>query len=202
MQSLELSPHTVDLARVARELDLESRLQQIPATAQTRGIHFLSLREAAKRRNVFGFRELDRILDRPRRSYGLYPVSELVEATAVAGALVNPIDPREGMRNIWRDNPAYATQTWYGRVFAKYLAPNPVTALRWLEISHDYIENYGTWRLEVRGPRCAVMHHLDEYFWLDALRGACEGLLVLCGANGRVEMECDSPFAGRFQIEW
>src|SRR5262249_4108153 len=103
---------------------------------------------------------------------------------------------------IWRDNPAYATQTWYGRVFSKYLAPNPLTALRWLEISHDYIENYGEWRLEGRGTGHAVMHHVDEDFWLHALRGACEGMLTLCGATGHVELESDGLFSGRLVIRW
>jgi uncharacterized protein (TIGR02265 family) len=201
MQSVQTQPRTVDLARAAKELDLEWRLKNIPANAQTRGIHFHSLRDAARRARLSGVPQLDRILETQRRSYALYPVKELVEATAIAGALANA-DPREGMRELFRGNTAYVTQTWYGRVFTKYLAPNPLTALRWVEISHDYIENYGGWRLEVRGAHSAIMHHVDEYFWLDALRGACEGMLSLCGAPADVGLECDSPFAGRFVIEW
>src|SRR5262249_35825030 len=102
--ALETQLQTVDLPRISRELDLESRLRQIPATARTRGIHFHSLREASRRRGLLGIPELDRILDAPRRSYALYPVSELVEATAIAGALA-AVDPREGMRELWKDNP-------------------------------------------------------------------------------------------------
>jgi hypothetical protein len=144
---------------------------------------------------------LDRLLDAPRRSYALYPVGELVEATALAGALAHP-DPREGMRLIWGSHTAYATQTWYGRVFTKYLTPDPWTALRWLEASHDYLEGYGEWRMELRGSGSAIVHFLDEYLWLDALRGACEGMLTLCGTSGRVDVETDGPFKGRLLVRW
>jgi uncharacterized protein (TIGR02265 family) len=201
MPSLHPEVENVDLARVTRELDLEWRLRNIPVGARTRGIHFHGLREAVRRRRLTGVRDLDRILEPQRRVYALYPVVELVEATAIAGALVHA-DPREGMRELFRDHTAYVTQTWYGRAFSKYLAPNPLTALRWIENCHDYIESYGRWRLEIRSANSAIMHHLDEYFWLDALRGSCEGMLTLCGTTADVALECDGPFNGRFVIDW
>jgi uncharacterized protein (TIGR02265 family) len=201
MQSVGLQAQTVDLTAIARELDLEWRLANIPAKALTRGIHFNGLREEVRRRRLAGVPRLNSLLATPRRSYALYPVAELVEAAAIAGALAHA-DPRTGMRELFRGYPAYATKTWYGRVFTKYLAPGPVTALHWLEVSHDYIENYGQWRLERRGPHHVIMHHVDEYLWLDALRGACEGMLMLCGATAEVEVETDGPFDGRFVIRW
>jgi hypothetical protein len=38
--------------------------------------------------------------------------------------------------------------------------------------------------------------------WLDAYRGACEGMLELCGVQGEVRCELDSPFSGRLVITW
>jgi hypothetical protein len=85
-------------------------------------------------------------------------------------------------------------------VFAKYL--RPYDALRWLERSRDYIANYGKWRLEDRGEGHAIMHKYDEYFWLDAFRGACEGMLTVCGVRGDVRCELDTTFNGRLVIRW
>ena len=190
---------TVDLARAARELDLEWRLKNIPESACLRGAYFKVLRAELTRRGLLQSPELRKFFVIQHHSYSLYPVRELVEAFAIAGATVDP-NVREGMAQLFRSNVRYQTTNWFGRVFRKYL--RPYDALRWLERSRDYIGNYGRWRLESRGPGHAIMHKYSEYFWFDALRGAAEGLLEMCEVQGEVTVEEDSAFNGRFVFRW
>lgn len=190
---------SVDFARAAGELDLEWRLKNIPASAKVRGVFFSVLNDEMQRRRLASVPEIRRFLTVPHHSYALYPATELVEAFAIAGALIHP-DPREGMRELFSGSIRYVTQTWYGKFFSKYL--RPYDALRWIERSREYIANYGRYRLEPRGDNDAILHKYDEYFWLDALRGGCEGMLEACGVRGEVKIELDSPFCGRFVIHW
>jgi hypothetical protein len=189
----------VDLAQATRELDLEWRLRNIPATARLRGAFFQVLNNELSVRGLARLPELDRFRLAERKSYSLYPVRELVEAFAIGGAIAHK-DVREGMRQLFTSNVRYQTHYWYGRVFLRYL--RPYDALRWLERSRDYIGDYGHWRLEYRSEGHAIMHKRGEYFWFDALKGAAEGLLDVCGVHGEVQVEEDAPFNGRFIFRW
>ncbi len=192
----------VDLARSSALLGLDSRLRQIPASAQSRGLFFNMLRDDMAKRGLGDVPELKALLTTSRRSYGFYPVRELIEAYAIAGALVNA-DPIEGMRALFWGAVGYSAGTWYGRAFSRYIRPDPAAALRWLERSREYVANYGSWRLEVRSPEHAIMHMFDEFFWIEgAQRGGCEGLLTACGVEGEVLADLDAPFRGRLDIRW
>jgi Protein of unknown function (DUF2378) len=189
----------VDLEKAAIALDLERRLRAIPAAARTRGIFFNMLRDDMTRRGLVGAPELARFMRATYRSYALYPVIDVVEAFGIAASLVHT-DPHEGLRQLFSGTAPYVTSTWYGRVFARYTTP--YDAMRWLERSREYVANYGGWRLESRGEGHAIFHKHEEYFWLDALRGGCEGLLRICGVVGTVDLELDDPFNGRLVVRW
>jgi uncharacterized protein (TIGR02265 family) len=196
-------PHVaVDLVRAAEQIGLRKRLDAIPATAHSRGIFFNMLRDDLGRRGLLGAHEIGPILAKPRRSYAYYPTRELVEAYGVAGAIIHP-DPLEGVRQLFAGTATYFSSTWYGRAFARYLRPDPRSALSWIERSRDFVANYGVWRLEIRGPEHAVFHMFDEYFWIEAAqRGGCEGMLLACGVEGEVVATLDEPFVGRLDIRW
>ena len=189
----------VDLGSAAEQLDLENRVAAIPPTACIRGVFFHLLREEMRRRRL-EMPAVSRLTERTR-SYGLYPARDLCRAFAYAGALVRA-NAEEGIRELFTASVKYFASTWYGRAFARFLHPDPLLALRWIERSRDYVANYGRWRLEVRGPQHAVFHMFDEYFWMHAHRGGCEGLLAACRVQGEVHAELDDPFNGRLDIRW
>jgi uncharacterized protein (TIGR02265 family) len=192
----------VDLGRAAEQIGLRERLEAIPGSAHSRGIFFNQLREDLARRGLLGAPEIERLLSKPRRSYAYYPTRELVEAYGVAGAIIHP-DPLEGVRLLFAATATYFSSTWYGKAFARYLRPDPRSALSWIERSREFVANYGAWRLEIRGPEHAVFHMFDEYFWIEAAqRGGCEGMLLACGVEGEVVATLDEPFVGRLDIRW
>jgi uncharacterized protein (TIGR02265 family) len=192
----------VDLPVATERLHLRSRLAAIPATAHSRGVFFNLLRDDLARRRLLDIPDLRRLVGGNQKSYGYYPTRDLVEAYAIAGAIVNP-DPIDGMRQLFTDATRYYTSTWFGRVLARYLQPDPRAALAWVERSRDFIADYGRWRLEIRGPEHAVIHMFDEYFWIEgALRGGCEGMLIACGVEGEVNAELDDRFNGRLDVRW
>ena len=196
-------PHvSVDLGAAAKQIGLSARLAAIPATAKSRGIFFNMLRDDLSRRGLLGIPEISRLLAKPRRSYAFYPTRELVEVYGVAGAVLDP-DPLEGVRQLFAGTATYFSSTWYGRAFARYLRPDPRSALAWIERSREFVANYGRWRLEIRAPEHAVFHMFDEYFWIEAAqRGGCQGMLRACGVEGEVVAELDDMFVGRLDIRW
>jgi uncharacterized protein (TIGR02265 family) len=165
-------------------------------------VFFNLLRDELKRRGLLGMRELRPILETPRRSWELYPARDVIEAYGIAGAIIEP-DPLEGVRRLFFGAASYFASTWYGRAFSRYLKPDPASAFDWIERSREHAANYGRWRVEHRGRDHAVIHMIDEYFWIDAAqRGGCEGTLAACGVTGTVEVELDSPYTGRLDVRW
>lgn len=200
---IKVASLSVDLGSVAKALDLEERLRLTPSTARVRGVFFQLIEAQLRRRGLARSSEWRLAAGNAARYvHVLYPVADLLQAMAVAGALLNP-DPREGIREILSDGARFVSSTWFGRTFRTVFSPDPLSALRWLERSHDYICNYGRWRVEERGPGRATLHMYDEYFWIDSLhRGGCEGLLQACGVVGTVHASLDGLFTGRLEIGW
>jgi hypothetical protein len=194
---------TVDLGRAANALDLASRLRAVPPSAKSRGIFFKLIEDDLKRRGLkdrLSWKEAASFDS--RRGYALYPVTDLMQAFADAGALVDQ-DPREGVRQIFGGGSRYFATSLVGRTFQRFLRPDPTAALLWLERSRTHLCNYGRWRVEQRRAGHVVLHMVDEYLWIDsAHRGGCEGLLAACGVVGEVNAEMDGPFDGRLDVRW
>lgn len=190
----------VDLADVMADLDLERRLRDVPDTARTRGVFFNLIQYELNRRGLVLPSKI-----RPAggwKSYAYYPTRSLLTAYATAGALVDP-SPLQGVRLIFHGTARYYANTWFGRVFQRFIKPDPTDALYWIERSREHVANYGRWRIESRGLGKAVVHMFDEYFWIEAAqRGGCEGLLEACGVQGEVTAELDGPFDGRLLVQW
>jgi uncharacterized protein (TIGR02265 family) len=198
-----VSSLSVDMGTVARALDLDERLRRTPSTAKVRGVFFQLIDAQLRRRGLASASEWRLAAGKATRHvHVLYPATDLLRAMAIAGALMNP-DPRQGVREIFSDGARFAAATWFGRTFRTVFSPDPLSALRWLERSHDYICNYGRWRVEERGPGRATLHMYDEYFWIDCLHlGGCEGLLEACGVVGTVHASLDTLFTGRLEVAW
>jgi uncharacterized protein (TIGR02265 family) len=192
-----------DFPRASSVLDLERRVSETPASAQVRGIFFRLLEDDLARRGLKGWIQWRTVLGEDPQSYRLYPARSLLVAYAKAAALVSSSDPREGVRALFRGICLPFSQSTYGRAWQRFLKPDPLNALRWLDRCREHICNYGTWRLESRGPGHATLHMVDEYFWIDAAhRGGCEGMLEVCGVDGEVTAEMYSLFSGRLDVRW
>jgi uncharacterized protein (TIGR02265 family) len=186
------------------DLDLEARLRQVPESARVRGVFFRLLEQDLARRGLkesasWGW---DRVLGEQPRSYRLYPVRPLLVAYATAGGLVAPVQSA-GLRDIFRRNCVPYSESWFGHGLKRFLQPDFLRALRWIEKCRDHFCDYGRWRVESERDGMATIHMVDEYLWIEsAHRGGCEGLLEACGRTGEVTVELDGPFAGRLNIRW
>lgn len=187
----------IDLSR----LDLERRLAAIPARAAVRGAFYNLIHHSLERRGLGSALSVQPELAEPRRSYKLYPARDWVLAFATGGALLDS-NPLEGMATIFGDGPRYFVNTWFGEVLRRFIQPDPLPALRWIERSREHLCNFGHWRIETRGENRLILHMFEEYMWLEAHRGGCEGLLDMCGVKGTVRATQDGLFQGRLEIEW
>ena len=186
------------------ELDLSTRLRRVPPSARTRGIFFRVLEDDIARRGLRARLDWDweAMLGEQPRSYALYPVRDLLVAYADAARLVGS-DSNEAVRDIFRGGCRAFSDSWFGRGLKRFIAPDPLGALRWIERSRDHMCDYGRWRIESEGAGRATIHMVDEYVWIDsAHRGGCEGLLEACGVTGEVTAEVDDLFHGRLRVRW
>lgn len=194
---------TVDLQQAAAALDLEARLRAASRSARVRGIWFKMTADAVKRRGrtaEAAFREAGG--GASRWAFLLYDAREYLAEATLAAALLNPADPREGLRDIWRNAACYSTILHPGS-FLHLLQPNPMIALRWLVRNRDHFATFGFWRLEERSPEHAVMHLHEELIWIDsAHKGGAEGLLHASGVSGTVDVELVDRFSGRLHLRW
>jgi uncharacterized protein (TIGR02265 family) len=195
---------SVDLAQATALLDLDRRLRETPESAQTRGVWFAMTADYMRRQGTAidtAWRAIVRVA--PRTIFRMYPLREYMHEVAFAAAVLNPSDPLEAMRRIWRDTPRYYTSSVIGRSCLRFLRPEPLPGWRWLERHREHFCNYGSWRLEVRGADYVIMHYFDEYLWIDgAHRGGAESLLEACGVEGGAEPELISPYSGRMHVRW
>lgn len=194
---------TVDLDRARAELELDSRLARVAATAALRGVWFTTIGDAVGRAGpgaVAAFQHLAR--PKSRWFFRLYPLAEYLEEIAVAAAILAPEDARAGVAAIWRHNHEYSGFL-HPNTFMRLLRPDPVEPLRWLVRHHDHFANFGAFRLQERGPGDVVMHLENEYIWIDAAhRAGCEAMIAACGVEGEVRCELDDDFNGRLYIKW
>src|SRR5262245_38948040 len=86
-----------------------------------------------------------------RWAFLLYDAREYLAEAVLAAALLNPLDPREALRDMWRTATRYSTILHPGS-FLHLLDSNPMVALRWLVEYRDHFATFGLWRLEERAP--------------------------------------------------
>ena len=195
---------TVDLSPAIAALDLERRLRETPAAAGMRGIWFTMTADYMRRLGPavdLAWRAAVRV---PSRTiFRMYSLREYLNEVAFAAAILEPFNPVEGLRAIWRNTPRHYTSSAIGRSCLRFLRPEPLPAWRWCERHREHFCNYGAWRLEVRSDDYVIMHYFDEYTWIEgAHRGGAEALLEACGVEGSAEPELTSRYAGRMHVRW
>jgi hypothetical protein len=132
----------------------------------------------------------------------MYSLRDYLEDAAAGAAAIDPNDPHEALRSIWRNAPRYAG-LFNAQRFLSLLKTSPLDALRWLEAQRDLFFNYGGIRVERCDDRYFILHYFDEYIWIEsAHRGGVEGLVEACNATATTEVELDAPFSGRIHVRW
>lgn len=170
--------------------------------AAVRGVFVRLLEDSLESRGLAGAINMREIVGERPRSYRLYSARKLLVAYATAGSLIHS-DPGEGVRTIFAEIALPFATSWYGKAFLRFLRIDPFAGLQWLDRGHDSLVNYGRWRAQSLGPGHAILHLIDEYFWIEhAQRGGCEGMLRACGVEGEVRVELDTPYCGRLDVRW
>ncbi len=186
------------------QLGLAERIRDVPVSATVRGVWFSMAADYVKklgRTETIAWQAV--VPHRRRVTFLNYSLREYLEELATAAAIVNPHDPAEGIRAIWREAAAAYVSTAFGRSLVRLLKPNPLRYMTWLTENRDHFCNYGHWRLVRHGDHYVTMEMESEYIWLDsAHRGGAEGALLVCGVKGTVEPERFGPYNGRLHIRW
>lgn len=195
---------TVDFEQTRETLGLPDRIASVPADAAVRGVWFSMHSKYVSRLGKGESEALkSAVQKRARIPFRMYPLTEYLEELAVAAAIVDPTDPAQGLRNIWRGAAPTYLATPFGRSLLSLLGLEPGRYMRWLSTHRDHFCTYGTWWLEEHGPGYVTMEIVDEYIWIEsAHRGGAEGVLRTFGVEGSVEPELVSPYSGRLHIRW
>jgi uncharacterized protein (TIGR02265 family) len=195
---------TIDLERARNDLRLAERLASTPPEASVRGFWF-----SATARHVARLGAAERVALRratggvTRIPFRMYPVRDYLTELAAAAAIANPQDPAEGVRSIWRSGVSAYVDSPFGGSLVRLMRPNPVRYIGWLARHRGHFCDYGEWRMVEHSPGYVTMEMRDEYIWIEtAHRGAAEGVLILCGVQGTVEPELETPYTGRLHVRW
>jgi len=187
---------------VGAHCDLEKRLADIPPSARIRGIWVRTFESEVEKAGT-----LDRYLaifgDRAS-ALGWLPCSEAVARTAVCGALyASPREVHLGMRRMARAQAMRFSESLLGRSLIRLLSPDPVRVLQQGAAARRQTCNYGQWDYDFSQPRRAIVHHKDEYGWLESqVLGSAEGTLEAIRVRASVELTLTDPYNGVVDIRW
>lgn len=193
-------PRALDL--VGPHCDLEARLRDIPPSARARGIWVRTFEDALDRKGALG-RYLEIF---PTRASALswHPLGEVASRLAVAGALyASPSELHAGMRALGRDQAVHFSHSLLGRTMIKLLSPDPVRVLQQGAAARRQTCNYGRWEHDFSQPRRAIVHHRDEYIWLESqVLGSAEGTFLAIGVEAKFELTLTDAYNGVIDITW
>jgi uncharacterized protein (TIGR02265 family) len=186
-------------------LDLSQRVHDAPSEATVRGVWFGMIADHVRDLGAADLLALRSAVPRRTRVPFLqYSLREYLEELAIAGGIIAPNNPIEGIRAIWRDATMGYTRTAFGRSLVRLLRYDPSRYMTWMVNHRDHFCNYGNWSISKPEPHYVVMYLQSEYIWIDsAHRGGAEGLLDAFGVQGTVEPELtNGPYEGRLHIRW
>jgi uncharacterized protein (TIGR02265 family) len=192
-------PRALDL--VGKYCDLEQRLRDIPPSARSRGIWVKNLEGALGREQLGRYVE---ICGGPAAPLVWYPLGEMVARIAVAGALVtSPAEVHAGMRTLGRLQSVRFTESMLGRLLVRLLSRDPVRVLQQGAAARRQTCNYGRWEHDFSEPRRAIVHHYEEYGWLDsAILGSAEGTFEAIEVPATIELRLTDAYNGVMDIRW
>ncbi len=182
---------------VAPHCDIVDRLKKIPPSARVRGVWFRIIDKALSERGLID--EYDALLpDRRFRALPMYPVSEFLVHSAVAGALIaGPSRLHEGMFQMAHDNAKEFAESLFGRTLIRLLARDPKRLTQQAVASSRQTTNYGRRVAVFPDDGTVEVHYRDEYVWIESyMAGAAAGTYESLGYRVSVETDLTSPFDG------
>lgn len=187
---------------VGPHCDLEQRLKDIPPAARVRGIWVRNFETALERKGSLP-RYLE-IFGTQAAALGWLPCGDVVTRLAVAGALyASPAELHAGMRSLGRANPLQFSESLLGRTLIRLLSPDPVRVLQQGAAARRQTCNYGHWDYDFSHARRAIVHHREEYGWLDSVvRGGAEGTFEAIKVEARFELTMTDAYNGVMDITW
>jgi uncharacterized protein (TIGR02265 family) len=178
-------------------LDAPREIENIPASAQIRGMFILPVIQEAKRAGT-------NVSKRERYvPFQFYPLREHAQLMVEAAPIVFPKLPlRQALRRFGRGAPQAFVSSTLGRVVLQSVqgVAEVVSAL-----AKGYELNMAPGRASVEQPQPRVMHiTLDQvYFFLDCHHvGAFEGAVQFAGERGRVRVHRVDSATAVLRIEW
>lgn len=190
------------LDMVGSHCDLEQRARDIPPGARARGIWVRTYENALDRKgrlrsylDVFGGRA---------PSLGWLALDEVVARLAVAGALyTSPAELQLGIRSIAREQPVLFAESLLGKTMFRLLSSDPVRVLQQGAAARRQTCNYGRWEHDFSHPNRAIVHHYEEYAWLESQTlGGAEGTFRAIGVEATFRLELRGPYEGVIDITW
>lgn len=182
--------------------DLEKRLRDIPPAARVRGIWIRNLEQVLAKRGLL--RPYLAVCERPVSALHWYPLADGVTRVAVAGAaLASPREVHAGMRTLGRVQATMFAESLLGRALLRLLSSDPVRVLQQGAAARRQTCDYGRWEHDFSQPRRAIVHHHEEYGWLDSqVLGSAEGTFEAIRVRARFELRLSDAYNGVLDIQW
>jgi uncharacterized protein (TIGR02265 family) len=199
---MESGLRTQAIADASRHCDLAERLSLVPPSAMVRGVYFRSLERALA---AAGRRESFAALFPERFAAVLWhPASELLQRLVVGGALLAGAERvHQGMFEIGRGNAVAFAESLVGRMIVRLLDRDPRRLLRQAIAGRRQSYSFGSWELELRSDREAVVTMSEEYLYIESyLMGAAQGTFDAVGVPVRIEVVLDDRFNGKHVLRW
>ena len=187
---------------VSRHCDLQERLALLPPSARSRGLYFRSIESVL---TAAGRGDAYRALFPERFSaVGWHSSHEFLVRLVVGGALLtSPERVHEGMFEIGRRNAVAFSESLIGRIMLRILSRDPRKLLQQGAAARRQSYSTGHWRLEFPSERTAVMHLVEEYFYIESyLLGAAQGTFDAIGLPVRTEVKLENRFCGQHILSW
>ncbi len=187
---------------VGAHCDLEQRLRDIPPAARARGIWIRTFERSIEAKGQLP-RYLE-IFDARASALGWHAAGEAVARLAVAGALyASPSELHAGMRALGRLQPIQFSESLLGKTLVRLLSPDPVRVLQQGAAARRQTCDYGVWEYDFSQPNRAIVHHRDEYGWLESqVLGSAEGTFEAIGVEAKFELKLDDAYNGVMDITW
>jgi uncharacterized protein (TIGR02265 family) len=199
---MESGLRTQAIADASRHCDLAERLSLVPPSAMVRGVYFRSIERALA---AAGRRERFAALFPERFAAVLWhPASEFLQRLVVGGALLAGAERvHQGMFEIGRGNAVAFAESLVGRMIVRILDRDPRRLLRQAIAGRRQSFTFGSWELEQRSDREAVVTMSEEYLYIESyLMGAAQGTFDAVDVPVRIEVVLDDRFNGKHVLRW
>jgi uncharacterized protein (TIGR02265 family) len=191
------------ISYIAPHSDIVERLNDVPPSAQVRGLYFRSFLGVLRQTNRLS--DYERFF--PNESFsslGYHPLGDYLIRLAVAGAVMTSKETlHDGILQLTQQNALAFTSSILGKVLLRILARDPVRLTEQGLSARRQSTTYGEWELIRREPRCLEMVYRAEYMWIEsAIAGAAIGTFEACRLRPSLQTILKDKYNGSTLIRW